>query len=391
VSKPWRAVVSLALVATAGGITTGVVEGSSAGATSSTIYVAGGASGGSGRSCETARYPTIFAGIEHARAGDTVVVCAGTYKEPVRVTKAITLHGEGVAVVDATSFDVGVLVTASHATVAGLTVTNATGQGIFATKVHGVTIKGNVVEHNDLGIGGKSSYLYCTTANFVPDCGEGIHLSGVAGSRVVDNTIRSNSGGLLVSDELGPTHGNLIQGNTVTDNTANCGITIVGHKAGAVDSSGRLHPKVAGVYDNVVSQNTVTNNGTVGTGGGILLANPRAGMATYKNTIRANTVARNGLAGITLNENTTGQYLDGNVIVGNTVGTNNLLGSQTAGNGSTTGISVYVADGGPQVRVTIRDNAISANVYGIYGGKGTVLTQSGNTFDGVTTSVYVAT
>jgi len=226
VTNPWRAVVSLALVATAGGAATEAFEANAAGATASTIYVASGASGGSGHSCGTARYATI---------------------------------------------------------------------------------------------------------------------------------------------------------------------TIVGHKAGAVDSSGTLHPKVAGVYDNVVSQNTVTNNGTVGTGGGILLANPRAGMATYKNTIRGNTVARNGLAGITLNENTTGQYLDGNAVVGNTVGTNNLLGSQTAGNGATTAISVYVADGARPVRVAIGDNAISANAYGIYGGKGTVLTQSGNTFDGVTTSVYVAT
>ena len=135
----------------------------------------------------------------------------------------------------------------------------------------------------------------------------------------------------------------------------------------------------------------VTNNGTTGTGAGILLANPKAGMAVYRNTISGNTVSQNGLAGITINENTAGQYLDGNVITANVVGTNNLLKSATAGNGATTAISVFVADGARDVKVTVSDNTISANAYGIYALKGTVLTQSGNTFTDVATPVYVGT
>ena len=79
------------------------------------------------------------------------------------------------------------------------------------------------------------------------------------------------------------------------------------------------------------------------------------------------------------------------MITANVVGTNNLLQSATAGNGATTGISVYVADGARDVLVTVRDNTISANAYGIYAMKGTVLTQSGNTFTDVTTPVYVGT
>ena len=293
--------------------------------------------------------------------------------------------------IDATSFNVAVRITGDGATVTGLTIRNATGQGIFATNVADITITDNVVEHNDLGVGGTSTYLYCTTKNFVPDCGEGVHLSGVSDSRVEGNTIRDNSGGILVSDELGPTHDNVITGNTVVDNVLNCGITIVGHRKGAVDANGTLHPKVAGVYDNTITNNVVTNNGTTGTGAGILLANPKAGMAVYRNTISGNTVSQNGLAGITINENTVGQYLDGNVITANVVGTNNLLQSATAGNGATTGISVYVADGARTVKVTVRDNPIRANAYGIYAMEGTVLTQPGNTFTDVATPVYVGT
>jgi parallel beta-helix repeat protein len=240
-------------------------------------------------------------------------------------------------------------------------------------------------------VGGKSTYLYCTTKNFVPDCGEGIHLSGVAESRVEGNTVQNNSGGILVSDELGPTHDNVITRNTVVDNILNCGITIVGHKTGAVDDKGKLHPTVAGVYANTFTDNVVTNNGTTGTGAGILLANPKAGMAVYRNTLRGNTIDQNGLPGVTVNENTTGQYIDGNVITANTVGTNNLLMSATAGMGNTTAISVFVADGARDVKVTVTNNAISSNVYGIFALKGTVLTQSGNVFTDVQTPVYVAT
>ncbi len=43
------------------------------------------------------------------------------------------------------------------------------------------------------------------------------------------------------------------------------------------------------------------------------------------------------------------------------------------------------------VRVTVSDNTISDNTYGIYALKGTVLTQTDNVFTNVETPVYVAT
>ena len=123
---------------------------------------------------------------------------------------------------------------------------------------------------------------------------------------------------------------------------------------------------------------------------GILLANPRAGMAVYQNTVSGNTINNNGLAGVQLNVNTTGQYLDGNVISNNTIGTNNLLKSPSAGNGSTVGVSTFVAAGSTPLTVTVTGNKISANTYGIYAGAGTTLTQSGNSFVDVTTPVVTA-
>ena len=397
IGSPRRIAARVAITVVAAALALGAatpMAGAASSAAGATLYVSPGAtgtSGAAGTSCTDAGYRTIASALRRAANGDTVVVCAGTYPEHVTVSKAVTLRGDGNPVIDATSFNVAVRITGDGATVTGLTITNATGQGVFATNVADVTISDNAVEHNDLGVGGKSTYLYCTTKNFVPDCGEGVHLSGVSDSRVEGNTIRNNSGGILVSDELGPSHDNVVTGNTVVDNILNCGITIVGHRKGAVDANGKLHPKVAGVYDNTFTNNIVTNNGTTGTGAGILLANPKAGMAVYRNRISGNTVSQNGLAGITVNENTAGQYLDGTVITANVVGTTPLRKSATAGNGATTAISVFVADGARDVLVTVSDNAISANAYGIYALKGTVLTQSGNTFTDVATPVYVGT
>ena len=359
-----------------------------------TLYVspaATGTSGSAGTSCADAGYRTIASALKRAVDGDTVVVCDGTYPEHVTVSRAVTLQGDGNAVIDATSFNVAVRITGDGATVTGLTITNATGQGIFATNVADITITDNVVEHNDLGVGGKSTYLYCTTKNFVPDCGEGVHLSGVSDSRVEGNTIRDNSGGILVSDELGPTHDNVI----TREHRRRQRPQLRHHHRRPPEGRGRRQRHAAPEGRRRLRQHDHEQRGDQQRDHGHRRRDParepKAGMAAYRNTFSGNTVSQNGLAGITINENTVGQYLDGNVITANVVGTNNLLQSATAGNGATTGISVYVADGARDVLVTVRDNTISANAYGIYAMKGTVLTQSGNTFTDVTTPVYVGT
>src|SRR5437868_11121143 len=42
------------------------------------------------------------------------------------------------------------------------------------------------------------------------DCGEAIHLSGVNHSIVANNVVDDNAGGILISDDIGPNHDNLI-------------------------------------------------------------------------------------------------------------------------------------------------------------------------------------
>jgi hypothetical protein len=54
------------------------------------------------------------------------------------------------------------------------------------------------------------------------------------------------------------------------------------------------------VYDNVISHNRITGNGTSGEGAGVLFANATAGTASYDNVVAHNYIAGNGLAGVTL-------------------------------------------------------------------------------------------
>jgi nitrous oxidase accessory protein len=137
-------------------------------ATSKTLYVAAGATAGTGGSCAGANFSTVRAAIVAARAGDTVVVCSGTYAEGVHLSKAVTLQGSGQPVIDATGLDSGVLVTASKATVSGLTVMHSTGEGIFLRSVRNVLVENNTVTHNDLGAG-TSVYSECDPKNGTPD------------------------------------------------------------------------------------------------------------------------------------------------------------------------------------------------------------------------------
>jgi hypothetical protein len=285
----------------------------------------------------------------------------------------ITVPGPGTVTIYA-----GVVIVSSNDTISGFTVTNAQGEGILAAglgkTIDHLNVSGNAVVHNDLG-GPKSPYFQCAAQGTVPgDCGEGVHFAGgVANSVIHGNYIANNSGGILLSDDVGPTHNNLVSGNTVTGNTTDCGITVPGHNPNALNSKGVPQPAVAGVYKNVIKGNVVTNNGVKGDGAGVLFANAGPGTASYDNLVTGNYIAGNGLSGVTMHAHTilSTQFedLNGNVIVANSIGKNNVDGDPLDGvpgtsDPHTTGVLVY--SGGPKVSVVIAFNHISNNYYGIW-------------------------
>ncbi|MBV8930743.1 MAG: right-handed parallel beta-helix repeat-containing protein [Mycobacteriaceae bacterium] len=208
---------------------------------------------------------------------------------------------------------------------------------------------------------------------------------------------------MLLTDEFGPTHDNVVEHNVITKNPFDCGVTVPGHNPFALDSSGHPQPSVAGDYDNVIRSNIITDNGLQGEGAGVLFANATAGTASYDNLIEGNYIAGNELSGVTMHAHTIapGQFedLSGNQIVRNVIGQNNV-GSPEAGPGDpldgnptdpfTTGILVFSAT--VPVDVEIAHNVIFDNHYGIWLGVGSNVTATldGNRFYDVTTPVFTS-
>lgn len=334
--------------------------------------------------CGGSSYPTIGGALSAANPGDTIVVCPGTYGGGVMVDKAVTLIGQD-ATVDATGADTGFTVSASGATVEGFTVENATGEGILVSAGPGqppvshVTISGNTVMGNDQGnpngqvltqTDPPTIYPECVGAGPVPgDCGEGIHLMSATHSTVSDNVVENNTGGILLTDEFGPTAFNDIVGNTVEDNVWDCGVTVAGHNIASL----------GGVYDNQIVGNTISGNGTSGQGAGVLLATgvpaPPGGVggAVYGNLVSGNDIWGNGLAGVTIHSHAVGEDLNNNTIVNNTIGTNNLnpdfdfvMYGNDYYDAATTGVIVATLS---NIHVTIANNTITGNTDGVWIGE----------------------
>lgn len=353
--------------------------------------------------CWHSGYSSIGSAVAAASPGATILVCSGTYDEDVVIppTTPVSLVGVGNPVIDASGLNNGVQILASHSQVKGFTVEDAIGEGILVqgvpgAPITGVTVSGNTVIHNDQGnptgaAQTTSAYPECNGSSQAPgDCGEGVHLMVADDSSVVGNKVSDNSGGILLTDEFGPTDGNVVAFNTVSDNTLDCGITIAGHNPGAF-VGGVPQSTTGGVFDNRIQFNSVSGNGVAGQGAGVLLATPFPGGAVYDNQVLNNVIWGNGLAGVTVHSHAPGQDLNGNVIEANFIGTNNLDGDydfSPAVDPSTTGIIVAAV---APLAITIQHNLIANNNFGVWMLPAVTATgTAANLYYKVTTPVFVA-
>jgi hypothetical protein len=141
------------------------------------------------------------------------------------------------------------------------------------------------------------------------DCGEGIHLSGVDHSIVSNKLSEKNSGGILLSDDTGGTHDNLILGNTVEDTPFDCGITLASHP---LFQGG---PTAAGVFHNTITGNNSQRNGfqVPGVGAGVGLFSPAPFTKTHGNVVVNNDLTDNGLPGVAMHALSPGALLSDNM------------------------------------------------------------------------------
>jgi parallel beta-helix repeat protein len=301
-------------------------------------------------------YQTISAAVAGASAGDVIQVQPGVYSESVVITKSLSLIGAGNGtIINAIGLPNGIFINGmatapmagiSGVVVSGFSVQNANFEGILVANATEVTVSNNLVTGNNrsLNIGsGVCPGIPAFETNEGDDCGEGIHLMAVDHSVISGNIVKNNSGGILISDETGPTHDNLISGNTVSNNPYDCGITLASHAPAAL--SGLKLP--AGVYHNTISGNTSSNNGLQlpGAGAGIGIFAPGPGNQNYGNVVINNTITGNGLPGVTMHNHAAppkapAPNLNDNVIVGNTI-SGNAADTEDAATPGPTGINLY--------------------------------------------------
>lgn len=319
-------------------------------------------------------YATIQAAV-NAVSGGTITVAAGTYAENVSITKPVSLQGAGAAttIIDATSSKPaeGIRVNGVNTpmVISGFTVENAPNEGILVQDSSHVTIENNTVQNNDKALIPNPNPFLATCAGALPfdqeDCGEGVHLLGTSFSTVSHNLIQNNAGGILLTDETGPTHDNVISGNTVQNNILDCGITLPSHPSGFGPPATPGGPPTFlpghGVYRNLIIDNTSTGNG----GAGVGIFAPTPGTASYDNTVEGNTLSGNGNAGVSMHSHAPDQNLSGNKIINNTIGTNNLFGDADAGDTATTGILILGVVV-PVANTLIAHNTITGNQIGIW-------------------------
>lgn len=341
-----------------------------------TICVSATASG-----CQT----TIGKAVLAANPGDTIQVAAGTYKETVTITSGISLIGAGSAttIINATGLANGVVINGgstglSGAVVSGFTIEDANFQGILVENASSVTIWNNQVLGNDVSLNVSSASG--PTCPGLPtalatgegqDCGEGINLTGVNHSVVANNVISNNSGGILLSDDLGATYDNVISGNVVSNNPYACGITLASHSG-------------MGVYRNTISGNQSLSNGLkapgAGAGVGLFAAGP--GMQTYGNVVINNQLTGNGLPGVTMHNHAApagapAVNLNDNVIVGNII-YGNGPDTEDAATSGPTGINLFSL--APVTGTIVSQNVISQETLGLVFNAPGAVTASLNNF-----------
>ena len=314
-------------------------------------------------------YTTIQGAVNHATAGDTIIVRDNTYHENVNVNKQLTIrseNGSANCIVNASNSNDHVFeVTADYVNITGFTVENATAvnylpkAGIYLIGRQHCNISDNNASNNKDGISlWSSSSNTLTNNNASLSTRHGIFLWSSSNNTVTSNTANSNHWGGIYLDSSND--------NNLTNNTAS--------------NNGD------GIYMGSSNDNTVTNNTFVNNGLRVF--------DSFQNTVKDNKV--NGKPLVYL-ENVSDQTIAdagqvllvncGNITVKNLdlsnasigvelFGTNNSeITNNTVSNNYYDGIDLYSSSSNNLTN----NNASSNNYRGIYLGSSNDNTVTNNT------------
>ena len=187
------------------------------------------------------------------------------------------------------------------------------------------------------------------------DQDKAITLVGTSYCTVAGNTLSNNvEGGISVSDDgafnpgtggegiPNPALGNIVSGNTLIANGAECAIIVPAYNEGE------------GVVNNIVSNNVVVDNIA-----GIIVAADFLNTVAVNNSVVFNTILNNGEGGVVIHSNDFGDVVTNNIVIGNTI----------SGNGETPLFPGVIVGG--EGTVPVQNTTISSNIfhdedYGVY-------------------------
>jgi hypothetical protein len=301
---------------------------------------------------------TIGAAVAAAAPGDVIYVWPSVYKEQVTIAQSVSLVAVpgSHTVIDATGLGNGIFIDGragapnagvSNVVVSGFDIRNANFEGILVVNGSNVTLTDNHVHGNNVSLdisAGACPGIPAFETNEGDDCGEGIHLMATAQATVRNSEIDHNSGGILITDETGPSQDNLITGNSVHDNPFDCGITLASHGPASITPA--MLPY--GVWNNTISHNSSFHNGTQlpGAGAGVGIFAPFPGTTNTGNVVIGNDLYSNGLPGVTMHNHASapapapGVNMNNNEIVGNHIH-GNAADTEDAATSGPTGINLF--------------------------------------------------
>ena len=278
------------------------------------VYVSTtGQASASDKSCKHARYSSIQDAIEAVPLKGVVVICKGTYPGGVNLDRRVILAGKPGATIDATGAAYGIGVSASHASVVGLTVKNANATNQIDEGIVTVGFDSNGAPT------GAADHVKVIGNVVTGNLGSGIDLNSTSYSVAFGNKANGNGVGINVADDLGivASH-NWISHNVANKNFGGCGIALADHSG-------------LGVIDNLVDHNVANDNGLstatapdASAGSGVILASPVPNGIVKGNLITHTKFAGNGHAGVVVHAHAPGADFSGNVISFNLIGTNNV-------------------------------------------------------------------